>query len=69
MESDEAWKKRRAEMRLDKLDEQMRRYSRVASKCGLKFAYMVSNANVAKVLSDRWMNTVPVLHQPWDECG
>jgi hypothetical protein len=68
LNSDEAWRRNRAERRLQARDEQMLRQRRVAAACGLNLVYYVSNREFADLLADRWMGDPLVEWRPWSEC-
>ncbi|HEX7243198.1 MAG TPA: DUF4157 domain-containing protein [Longimicrobiaceae bacterium] len=56
-----------ARMRADRLDEQVQRHLRIATDCGLRYRYVVSNREFADFLRQRWFG-VDIVHRPWEPC-
>jgi len=54
---------------LEERDEQMLRQRRIATECGLKLIYYVSNEHVKALLESRWFGDPPIFVERMDECG
>jgi Domain of unknown function (DUF4157) len=70
LEAKEGTRREVAQLRMDAIDKQQAKHSKVAAACGLRLAYVVSNQRFQQLLTSRWLSQVPIVHKPWREvCG